>query len=48
MMSRGYGYLLLLGWAGLVGDQWNTRNGSARRVLWLFQGFYVVALVRVG
>jgi hypothetical protein len=39
--------LLLLDRAEQVGDQWNTRKGRTERVLWLFQGFYVVALVRV-
>jgi hypothetical protein len=48
MMSRGYVYLLLLDWAGQVGDQWNTQKGRAGRAMWLFQGFYVVVLVRVG
>jgi hypothetical protein len=49
MMSRGYVYLLLLDQAGQVGGgQWNTWKGRAGRVLWLFQGFYVVALIRVG
>jgi hypothetical protein len=48
MMSRGYVYLLLLDRVGQVGGQWNTQKGRAGRVLWLFQGFYVVALVRVG
>jgi hypothetical protein len=48
MMSRDYGYLLLLDRAGHVGDQWNTQKGRAGRVLWLFRDPYVVALVRIG
>jgi hypothetical protein len=47
MMSRDYVYLQLLDRAGSVGDQWNTRKGRTGRVLWLFRGFYMVALVRV-
>jgi hypothetical protein len=48
MMSRAYGQFLLLDRVGQVGGQWNTQKGRVERVLWPFQGSYVVALVRVG
>jgi hypothetical protein len=48
MMSRGYVYLLLLDWVGQVGGSVEHSEGKGGRVLWLFQGFYVVDLVRVG
>jgi hypothetical protein len=40
-------YSLSLDQVGPVGDQWNTQKGRARRVLWLFRCFYVVALICV-
>jgi hypothetical protein len=33
---------------GHSGDQWNTQKGRTERVLWLLQGFYVVAPTCVG
>jgi hypothetical protein len=48
MMSRGYVYLLLIEQAGQVGGSVEHLEGKGGRVLWLFRGFYVVALIRVG
>jgi hypothetical protein len=48
MMSRVWLFVIARPGGASRGGQWNTQKGRAGRVLWLFQGFYVVALVRVG
>jgi hypothetical protein len=48
MMSRDWLFVVARSGGTSRGDQWNTQRGRAKRVLWLFRGFYAIALIRVG